>query len=161
MPEAKDIQSIEIRTYKTAVELTGALKCATEDEAKFSLPYCTALALLYGRVSLPLFAKSFLSDPEILALAAKVKVSESAEATAHFPKREAELLVTMKDGAIFKYEAENASDEISTQIVTDKFKAATESLSKEEQDRIISFILDLDQKKDVSGLVEIFGSLKA
>ena len=48
--KAEDIESVQVKTYKVSVDLTSQLKTATEDEAKFSLPYCIALAFLFGSV---------------------------------------------------------------------------------------------------------------
>ena len=36
----KEIERIDVATYKVAFDLTSQLKTATEDEAKFSLPFC-------------------------------------------------------------------------------------------------------------------------
>lgn len=49
-------------------------KCApaTAIDAKFSIPFCTALALVDGAVGLDSFAPGRLSDPEVLAVAARV-----------------------------------------------------------------------------------------
>lgn len=47
---------------------------ATVIDAKFSIPFCVALALVRGKVTLDDFAADTLADPAILALANKVSV---------------------------------------------------------------------------------------
>jgi 2-methylcitrate dehydratase PrpD len=47
---------------------------ATVIDAKFSIPFCLALALVRGKVTLADFDTTTLADPEILALANKVTV---------------------------------------------------------------------------------------
>jgi len=46
---------------------------ATVIDAKFSIPFCTALALAHGRVDLDSFDAAMLADPAVLALAARVE----------------------------------------------------------------------------------------
>lgn len=41
-------------------------------DAKFSIPYCVAVALAHGRVDLDSFTPAMLRDPQLLAIAAKV-----------------------------------------------------------------------------------------
>ena len=45
---------------------------ATLIDAKFSIPFCIALALVHGRVDLDSFSPAALTDPRLLAMAAKV-----------------------------------------------------------------------------------------
>lgn len=46
---------------------------ATVIDAKFSIPFCTALALVHGKVDLDSFDADMLADPAVLALAARVE----------------------------------------------------------------------------------------
>lgn len=154
-PKPEDVDDIQIKTYKISVDLTSELKVATEDEAKFSLPFCTAIAIIHNAVSLKFFNQEVRSDPNVLELAKKVTVSEDPEATARFPKRQAELVVRMKDGKVYEYKTLDATDEASTEQVVDKFKTAASELSDEDQEKIVSFVLHLEEQKDLSGLWEI------
>ena len=46
-------------------------------DAKFSIPFCTALALVRGTVDLDSFTRGAMHDPRILAVAARVLVAEA------------------------------------------------------------------------------------
>lgn len=159
-PDPKDIESIEVKTYKVSVDLTAALKVATEDEAKFSLPFCIAIALMYHSVALAYFSDKVRKDPEVLALAEKVKVVEDPEATQRFPARQAELIVKMKDGSVLTYKTLTSCDEADNDQIIAKFKAATPMLSKDEQETIIDYIIHIDQKENVLGLIDLLRKAK-
>jgi 2-methylcitrate dehydratase PrpD len=70
-----DVEEVLVGTYPIAVEVVSrSYEPSTPSEAKFSLPYCVAVALIYGRVGLREFSYEKLEDPLIRALAKKVKV---------------------------------------------------------------------------------------
>lgn len=93
------IESIRVDTYKTALDVTGNFEPRTAFEAKFSLPYVVAHALLYGAVRLNAFEDQRLADTAIRALMAKTKLVADPELTAKFPNvRAARVTVTLRDG---------------------------------------------------------------
>lgn len=63
-------------------------------DAKFSSPFCFAVALRDGEPTLPAFLPSRLTDPETLAIAAKVRMIDGT------PDAELEADVRLKDGTI-------------------------------------------------------------
>jgi 2-methylcitrate dehydratase PrpD len=72
-PDAVD--TIVVGTYPTAVQLVGKnYEPKTASEAKFSLPYCLATALICGKVGLAEFSEERLTDPKTRALSRKVRV---------------------------------------------------------------------------------------
>ena len=72
-PDAVD--EIVVGTYPIAVEVVGKnYEPKTVSEAKFSLPYCLATALICGKVGLAEFSEERLADPKILELSRRVKV---------------------------------------------------------------------------------------
>ncbi len=75
------IDQVIVETYPIAVELVGGnYEPKTSSEGKFSLPYCMAVALIYGKVSLTEFSSRRLRDPKVLALSRKVKVKIGRDA---------------------------------------------------------------------------------
>jgi 2-methylcitrate dehydratase PrpD len=72
--KADDINKILVGTYPIAVSTTGErYEPGTADEAKFSLPYCVAAALIYGKVGLEEFSAEKLALPKILDLTERVE----------------------------------------------------------------------------------------
>lgn len=72
--KADDVSQILVGTYPIAVSTAGErYKPSTTDDAKFSLPYCVAAALIYGKVGLEEFSSERLVHPMILDLSKRVK----------------------------------------------------------------------------------------
>lgn len=93
------IRSVEVLTYTTSYTLTGTFKNDTEANAKFSLPYVLAAALLWGDVGLPAFTQERRADPALVELARKIKVLPCAEWDVGYPKlRPQQVTVTTEDG---------------------------------------------------------------
>ena len=97
--KAEDVESAEVLVYRTAEKLCSKLDTQSEIPAKFSLPYCVACMLTYGRVTLSEFRPERLKDPALLDLARRVLVREEPEYTAAYPSlRTEKVILKLKDG---------------------------------------------------------------
>ncbi|MEK9804282.1 MAG: MmgE/PrpD family protein [Curvibacter sp.] len=95
------IASLRVDTYQTALDVTGNFEPRTAFEAKFSLAYVVAHALLYGAVRLNAFEPERLADPAIRALMAKTQLVADPQLSAGFPAlRAARIVVTLNDGRV-------------------------------------------------------------
>lgn len=151
---AEEIERILVETYKVSVDLTGTLKCDTEDQAKFSLPYCIALAILYGRVALSGFKEEIRKDEHVLCLARKVKVIEDAGATEAFPARWAKVTIFFKNQSSVCKEVSGSNDAPDYEQIEDKFiSAMLASGYKEGTARtILRLVLSLRGESCMAGL---------
>ncbi|MCH8168950.1 MAG: MmgE/PrpD family protein [Proteobacteria bacterium] len=96
-----EVERVEVGTYRVAVEICENTDPATPYEAKFSLPYCVALAALGRPVALAAFAVEGLGDPELRAMMGRVEVTVEAQAEAAFPAlRGAKVVLTTRDGRV-------------------------------------------------------------
>jgi 2-methylcitrate dehydratase PrpD len=101
--DAEQIESIRVDTYRTALDVTGNFEPSTAFEAKFSLPYVVAHAMLYGAVRLNAFEPQRLADPAIRALMAKTRLHADPDLSAQFPGvRAARVTVTLRDGRVIE-----------------------------------------------------------
>ena len=153
--KAEDIAHVKVETYKVSYDLTRELKTATEDEAKFSLPYCIALAFLFGSVSLNYFAEQYRRDEKVLDLARRVEVLEDPEATARFPHRQARITITLKDGTVHEELALHSCDMADPEQIEAKFAAAVPFYSAQKQAQIIALVKDIDKQPDVKALAAL------
>lgn len=70
-----DVDEIVVGTYPIAANTVGGnYEPETPAEAKFSLPYCVATALIHGKVGLEEFSDERLADPRMRGLAKRVHV---------------------------------------------------------------------------------------
>lgn len=153
--KAEDIKHVTVKTYKVSFDLTHELKTATEDEAKFSLPYCIAIALLYGSVSLNYFAESYRTNSTVLDLARRIEVLEDPEATARFPHRQAKVTVTLKNGTVLEDITLDSCDKADAEQIEAKFAAAVPFYSSEKQAKIIELVKTIDQQPDIRALAAL------
>ena len=97
------IRSIEIATFRVAVEIIAKdpekWRPKTRETADHSLPYCTAVALVDGRITADQFTPERLADPALLDLVARTRVVEDPQLTAGYPAGTPNrVTVTLDDG---------------------------------------------------------------
>ncbi len=85
----EQVKRIRCGTFAKAVEIVGNPDPKTVFEAKFSLPYCAAVALMTGSVRTDAFRTDRLGDATLRRLIAKVEVAVDDKIDAEFPKRRA------------------------------------------------------------------------
>ena len=102
----EDIAHIRAGTFRKALEITGNKNPQTIFEAKFSLPYCAAMALTAGRVRTEAFTPELLKDKALRDLIDKVEVTVDDEIEAGFPKhRAARIEIETTGGERFEHYA--------------------------------------------------------
>ena len=74
------VEQIAVETYPIAVNVVGNKpEPVTSSEAKFSLHYCLAASLVFGRVGLEEFSEERLREPQVRELSKKVVVKTGEE----------------------------------------------------------------------------------
>jgi len=97
--QAQSIETIEVETYQVAIDVTGNFQPVTAPEAKFSLPYVLAHALLRGSVRLDAFDEARMREPVLRELMGRVRLQADAQLSAAFPgQRAARVRVLLRDG---------------------------------------------------------------
>ena len=90
---------IAVASYKAALDVAGIHEPRTAAEAKFSIPYLVAHALVHGSVRMNAFEDARIDDPQVRELMRKVYLREDPALTADFPgKRVAHVAMTTTDG---------------------------------------------------------------
>src|SRR5262249_45093561 len=105
-PEVGDIRNvaaIDIHTFDAAVDIIGKdaekWRPQTRETADHSLPYCTAVALADGEVTLAQFDPKRFTDPTLLNLVAKIKLHRDPSANRRYPAGiPNRLTITLTDG---------------------------------------------------------------
>lgn len=95
----QQIGSIEIATYGPALEVAGNPAPITAAEARFSIPFVVATAMIHGKVRLSAFSKERLADPDIRQLMSRVRLKVDPDMDKAFPGRRSALVtITTQDG---------------------------------------------------------------
>src|SRR5579862_2716877 len=129
--EGRGIASIEIETYGPGFEIVKEMSPGTPYQAKFSLAYCVAAALLEGRVGLEQFSPDrFGADGLVVQpirfLLPKIHVAVADDLTAAYPRAwPVRVAVKLEDGTALKgatdYPRGNPENPVSTEGLESKF----------------------------------------
>jgi 2-methylcitrate dehydratase PrpD len=124
--------------------------------AKFSVPYCVAVALVKGRAGLDEFSLDSIRDPETIALAKKVnyEIDPSLDYPRHFTGH---VKIFFKDGTIMEESQPHARGSVESPIPPDEIKRkfhqnASLMLPASKVDRIAEFIGRLEHEADIATL---------
>jgi 2-methylcitrate dehydratase PrpD len=126
--------------------------------AKFATPYLLATGFVHGGVGLGAFTESAIRDPQVLALAAKVKFAIDPDNP--YPSNyTGHVRAVMKDGSVIEerqpYLRGGAQEPLTRQDVTDKFalNAQHGGWTKTQSDATLKLLAGLyDGKIDLSAL---------
>ena len=95
----QDIKKIRLATYKAGLDIIDNATPEGDYQAKFSLQYVVAHALVHGSVRLNAFLPDRLNDGEVRALMQKIECVADAELSKGYPtQRAAQLEIEMVDG---------------------------------------------------------------
>ena len=160
------IASIDIYSFDAAVDIIGKdpekWRPRTRETADHSLPYCTAVALSDGDVTLQSFDEERLNDELLLQLVSKIKVHRDDRLTARYPHGiPNRLVVTLTDGAQLTAENEfprgHDQNPMTDDEVTDKFQRMADGLLEPAaQRRVLEMCWTLEKLQNVSQLLTQF-----
>jgi 2-methylcitrate dehydratase len=168
-PEVGDmgnVASIDIHTFDAAVDIIGKdpekWRPKTRETADHSLPYCTAVALADGDVTLAQFEPKRFSDPALLELVAKVQIHRDAALSARYPRGiPNRVTVKLRDGRQLVREVEfprgHAENPMTDAEVEHKFRTlVVPRYGKDRADRILSVCWELEKLKGAAELIHLF-----
>lgn len=155
--KSDNIERINVITYKTSVELTGEFKNNTPEEAKFSLPYCIAAALIYKKLTLEEFTEDRLNEKQVVKLAQKVKVDEDPGISRKFPQdRTAIVTITLSDGSRLKDTVCMPQGHPDHKFIEDKFMSlACMNIDEKMAINIKEMVFDMENKKNLPDIYKL------
>jgi 2-methylcitrate dehydratase PrpD len=137
-----------IRVLATPVE--PKVRPVTHVDAKFSLPYIIAVAIVNNRTGIEEFDEEVLGDSEVLSLIDKISWELDPEAEKLYPKAyPATVIVTMKDGKTFQAQVDfpkgDPENPATIEEIVDKFNLLTEKFyDRDRRERVVDKILKID-----------------
>jgi 2-methylcitrate dehydratase len=160
-----DISAVEIGSYDVAIEIIGRdpekWRPQTRETADHSFPYCVAVALLDGTVTLRSFEQKRMDDPILQALMSKVSVVQQPEFIGRYPEAmPTRLTVTTKSHKQYvaqqDYPLGHPRHAMSDREIEEKFSLLTAGqLGPAQARKIIAVMWDLDRVKDVSVVIPL------
>ena len=145
-----DIERIKVETYPLAIEIAGNGAPGSPSAARFSIAYCVAQLLIKRR-----------ADPEIQALAAKVRVTSGHKWAGRYPdQRGATATLLVKDGRSWSAQVRFPSGEpenpASWATLEHKFFTnATTLIPAAKAKQLATVVMDLENRS-IADLVQHF-----
>jgi 2-methylcitrate dehydratase PrpD len=132
----------------------------TSIEAKFSLPFTVAVAIVRGKVTLVDFTSSKVKDPMIVNLARRVKCQVQQGSSGLDPGI---VDIKLKDGQVFHEEVNapygNPKNPMSREDLIEKFKDcanySVKPLKRSDMDAIIEYVTNLEHPTNLLELVKL------
>jgi 2-methylcitrate dehydratase PrpD len=159
--EAVEIESIHVGTYSVAVAETAQIvQPSSLQEGMFSIPYCVAVALVHGKVTVEDLDSS-MHDPVVADLASKVQVDVDDEWDALSPhSRGAHLEIRYHNGRVVKsstpLQRGEPENPISATELEDKFMSyGSKCLPLATCKEIISTVDDLENVTNIRQLTAL------
>ena len=163
-PDAVD--AIEIETFKQAETILGGeekwSKDLSRESADHSIPYTTALAVIYGDVTPEHYNKEYRTDPEIHQLMDLVNVEESEEmndAAIENPESTPSLIRLVTDTDTYEMRVDYAPGHAQNPLPTAEIEAKMREMAKpllthQQIETMIEFCDDLADQPNVDPLLD-------
>jgi 2-methylcitrate dehydratase PrpD len=165
----REVSGIAIETYGPGYEIVKEMNPRTPYQAKFSLAYCVAAALLEGALGLEQFADDRFSstalgasgdgvrDPAIAELLRRVRVTVADDLTAKYPAAWPVRLAIETTGGVERASSEypkgNAENPVSTAELEAKFTTLVASrFGKPTAHAMLSALHSIEQSRNMADL---------
>ena len=160
--EIEEIEKIDVFTYGIALIAVG--KGISEKDtfvsAQFSIPYCVSACLLDGELGPRQLHKNRITDPSILDLSKKVKVSMDEELNSMYPDFTATRVeIHLKGGRKLERQVDTPKgdprDPMDEKDISDKVVSFSGSRDRRKVADVINMVMDLENIGNIRDLIEI------
>jgi 2-methylcitrate dehydratase PrpD len=156
------IQAIDVEVDSMTPRLLIHPNPMTGLEAKFSMPFCAAAAVVYPRVGIDTFDVDHIKNHDVQSLMPSVTLRANAAFDQAAPLSRARVTVRLRDGRAFSQEADGARGypgRLTDEELATKFAGcATRTLSETAANTAWAALGDLDAIADVRDLTLVLGS---
>jgi 2-methylcitrate dehydratase PrpD len=161
-PAADDIERVDVWTHARRLEHTNRPEPKSDLDAKFSVQYCMARALLDRRISIEHFEGKVYEEPAVRKLLPRVHAAPYT--TAQFPADNhfgAEVKIALRSGKTLSAKVDQpfgrtSDNPLPAGLLKEKFEnCAARALSREQTASVYSTIQGLENLQDVRELTKI------
>ncbi len=166
VPSIDEIVGICIEACDACVDIIGSepekWRPNTRETADHSLPYCVAVALLDGAVSLESFEPKKITDPRLVELIQKISVSRNKELSAQYPEASPnEVRIELRSGKILQrrvtYGRGHPKNPMTDAEVEAKFRGlARPILSEQRMNQVLETMWQLEEVSKLGSLFRLF-----
>jgi len=165
---AEDIAEIRLKCDPTNILIERLEKPSTGLMGKFSLPFCMALALTEGAVTVSQFTDEKVKEPKIVAIMEKIKIIPAPELRpSGDTARPAIVEIALKNGGRVvstrvDFPQGSIENPISDEELCQKYRScASGLLSEREIEKSVELIMNLEKIDDIAELLNILAGSPA
>ncbi len=153
------IKHVRVATYATALDIACYDDPRTSNEARFSVPFMVATALIHRSVRLAAYTPERLGNPDIRALMKRITVEVDPELDAIFPRRRsARVDIETNDGQRYTRDQPDRKGDpelpLSDAELEEKYlELATPVIGASKAERLLRAIWALDEVENMEALV--------
>ena len=159
------VADVEIGSYDVAIEIIGRdpekWQPATRETADHSFPYCVAVALVDGRVSMNSFSPKRLRDSRLHELMKKIHVVKLSELEHRYPTTmPTRLTIRTSQGATHSRQVDqplgHPGHPLSDLEVEEKLRRlVARRVHRAQLDRLIAFVWHLEDQTDIAAFMPL------
>jgi 2-methylcitrate dehydratase PrpD len=156
---AEDVEAIDVEVDSMTPRLLIHERPSTGLEAKFSMPFCAAAALVFGRPGIATFDVERIRDPRVQRLMPHVTLRANPTFDAAAPLSQANVTVRLRNGRTVTGHADGArgypgrlSDE---ELMTKFLDCAQRSLPASAADEALAVLRGIDTLEQVASLTAV------
>ena len=151
----EDVAAVEVDVNQYDFSILRYPEPKSGEEARFSMPHCVGAALLEGKVEPKTFTDECVAAPKFMEARSKVKVILHPEWPPERGSSHTPVTIRLRDGRAYSREFDEprnlAGDEL-----TARYRTCAESvLGREEIERSIALIVDLEHVKKAGELMSL------
>lgn len=155
-----DIKDIKVKTYQVALNITNNNNPTTQYSSKFSLQYCTALALVNGKGGLHDFNEENLWNEEIRSLMSKVQVEVDPVYDKAYPEKwgaVVEINLINGESLAFKSDFPKGDPEnpVTQKDLVNKFEELAKDVPVDYRKKLVGDLLSLETLNSMEELLEV------
>ena len=154
--EPQKVEAVRVGTVPLGLDNLAYSHPKDTTECRFSMPFCVALALIDGRVTVENFAADRLADERIKSLMQKVTMYRDRDMAplGYRGTGNAKVTLTTEDGKIYKRRVDaargRASNPVSDEELWAKFRdCAGPTLSEEKLEKLLSLLVSFEDLPNV------------
>jgi 2-methylcitrate dehydratase PrpD len=159
-PEQVDTIDVEVDSMTPRLLIYD--RPTTGLEAKFSMPFCAAAAIIHGRPDIDTFNIERIQDPAVQALMPRVTLRANPAYDGAAPLSQARVTVRLRDGRTVSQSSDGARGypgRLTDEELAVKFDGcARRSMSQPAIEQAWTALMHLDEVHDVRKLTELFQS---
>lgn len=157
----KEVEHIEIETYRTAVQVVGRSDINTAFDARFSIFFTVATAMVHGSVRLDAFTEERLRDPAVRSVMNRISLSVNEELEHSYPKKRGALVrITYRGGQVVehlqRYRHGDPEEPLTDEELSDKFYELTTPVIGRAQAELLTDHIDKLESIDLIDLLAPF-----